>query len=82
MCVGSEPNLELNLWDFGTSTDDCFLGLTLAVKPSAPNLGKSYYLWHLIVIELLIMAYVGALVLFIYICAKGHEYKPSFSKHN
>ncbi|KAL8496178.1 hypothetical protein ACS0TY_020045 [Phlomoides rotata] len=36
--LGSEPNLELNLWDFGTSTDDCFLGLTLAVKPSAPNL--------------------------------------------
>ncbi|KAL3615924.1 hypothetical protein CASFOL_040218 [Castilleja foliolosa] len=36
--LGSEPNLELNLWDFGTSTDDCFLGLTLAVKPSAPSL--------------------------------------------
>ncbi|KAI3450822.1 hypothetical protein Pfo_007487 [Paulownia fortunei] len=41
LSLGSEPNLELNLWDFGTSTDDCFLGLTLAVKPSAPNLGKS-----------------------------------------
>ncbi|KAL6511100.1 hypothetical protein OROGR_022224 [Orobanche gracilis] len=36
--LGSEPNLELNLWDFGASTDDCFLGLTLAVKPSAPSL--------------------------------------------
>lgn len=30
----SKPNLELNLWDFGTEPDDCFLGLTLAVKPS------------------------------------------------
>lgn len=39
-----EPNLELNLWDFGTSTDDCFLGLTLAVKPSAPNLGTIFVL--------------------------------------
>lgn len=29
-----KPNLELNLWDFGTEQDDCFLGLTLAVKPS------------------------------------------------
>ncbi|KAK6163723.1 hypothetical protein DH2020_000587 [Rehmannia glutinosa] len=38
LSLGSEPNLELNLWDFGTSTDDCFLGLTLAVKPSAPSL--------------------------------------------
>ncbi|XP_011089053.1 serine/threonine-protein kinase MHK-like isoform X2 [Sesamum indicum] len=40
LTLGSEPNLELNLWDFGTSTDDCFLGLTLAVNPSAPNLGR------------------------------------------
>ncbi|ESR56777.1 hypothetical protein CICLE_v10023852mg, partial [Citrus x clementina] len=32
--MGSKPNLELNLWDFGTEPDDCFLGLTLAVKPS------------------------------------------------
>lgn len=32
--IGSKPNLELNLWDFGTEPDDCFLGLTLAVKPS------------------------------------------------
>ncbi|KAL7154283.1 hypothetical protein ABFS83_04G224100 [Erythranthe nasuta] len=38
LTLGSEPNLELNLWDFGTSKDDCYLGLTLAVKPSAPNL--------------------------------------------
>ncbi|KAL0436703.1 UNVERIFIED_CONTAM: Serine/threonine-protein kinase MHK [Sesamum radiatum] len=36
--LGSEPNLELNLWNFGTAADDCFLGLTLAVNPSAPNL--------------------------------------------
>lgn len=35
---GSPPNLELNLWDFRTQTDDCFLGLTLAVNPSAPNM--------------------------------------------
>ncbi|XP_041996099.1 serine/threonine-protein kinase MHK-like isoform X1 [Salvia splendens] len=39
--LGSEPNLELDLWTFGTSTDECFLGLSLAVKPSAPNLGIS-----------------------------------------
>ncbi|KAL3828928.1 hypothetical protein ACJIZ3_017730 [Penstemon smallii] len=38
LSLGSEPNLELNLWNFGSSTDDCFLGLTLAVNPSAPNL--------------------------------------------
>ncbi|GAV78214.1 Pkinase domain-containing protein [Cephalotus follicularis] len=36
--MGSKPNLELNLWDFGTEPDDCFLGLTLAVKHSASNL--------------------------------------------
>ncbi|KAG4139612.1 hypothetical protein ERO13_D07G204900v2 [Gossypium hirsutum] len=36
--MGTKPNLELNLWDFGTEPDDCFLGLTLAVKPSASNL--------------------------------------------
>ncbi|KAL1162879.1 hypothetical protein V6Z11_A07G232100 [Gossypium hirsutum] len=36
--MGAKPNLELNLWDFGTEPDDCFLGLTLAVKPSASNL--------------------------------------------
>ncbi|GAB4830296.1 hypothetical protein Ancab_019934 [Ancistrocladus abbreviatus] len=31
---GREPNLELNLWDFDRKSDDCYLGLTLAVKPS------------------------------------------------
>ncbi|XVF81243.1 hypothetical protein PTKIN_Ptkin15bG0140000 [Pterospermum kingtungense] len=36
--MGAEPNLELNLWDFDTQPDDCFLGLTLAVKPSVSNL--------------------------------------------
>ncbi|XP_021300913.1 serine/threonine-protein kinase MHK isoform X2 [Herrania umbratica] len=36
--MGAEPNLELNLWDFDTEPDDCFLGLTLAVKPSVSNL--------------------------------------------
>ncbi|CAN1269446.1 Serine/threonine-protein kinase MHK [Linum perenne] len=38
--IGAMPNLELNLWDFGTQNDDCFLGLTLAVKPSASNLER------------------------------------------
>ncbi|KAA3459267.1 serine/threonine-protein kinase MHK-like isoform X5 [Gossypium australe] len=38
--MGAKPNLELNLWDFGTEPNDCFLGLTLAVKPSASNLGN------------------------------------------
>ncbi|XP_015582032.2 serine/threonine-protein kinase MHK isoform X2 [Ricinus communis] len=36
--AGAKPNLELNLWDFGAEPDDCFLGLTLAVKPSISNL--------------------------------------------
>ncbi|XP_052170191.1 serine/threonine-protein kinase MHK isoform X2 [Diospyros lotus] len=36
------PNLELKLWDFGTQPDDCFLGLTLAVKPSVSNLDISH----------------------------------------
>ncbi|XVF21332.1 hypothetical protein REPUB_Repub12eG0081700 [Reevesia pubescens] len=36
--IGEKPNLELNLWDFDTEPDDCFLGLTLAVKPSVSNL--------------------------------------------
>ncbi|PKA47417.1 Cyclin-dependent kinase F-3 [Apostasia shenzhenica] len=35
--TGSNPKLELNLWDFGNESDDCFLGLTLAVKPSVSN---------------------------------------------
>ncbi|XVE72706.1 hypothetical protein DITRI_Ditri11bG0060700 [Diplodiscus trichospermus] len=37
--TGAKPSLELNLWDFDTEPDDCFLGLTLAVKPSVSNLG-------------------------------------------
>ncbi|KAL3531072.1 hypothetical protein ACH5RR_010394 [Cinchona calisaya] len=36
--VGSQPNLELNLWDFGSQREDCFLGLSLAVNPSASNI--------------------------------------------
>ncbi|OVA11853.1 Protein kinase domain [Macleaya cordata] len=36
--TGGKPKLELNLWDFGTEPDDCFLGLTLAVKPSTSDL--------------------------------------------
>lgn len=40
--VGPTPNLELKLWDFGTQPDDCFLGLTLAVKPSVSNLDISH----------------------------------------
>ncbi|KAG6529903.1 hypothetical protein ZIOFF_012120 [Zingiber officinale] len=35
--VGQLPKLELKLWDFGTESDDCFLGLTLAVQPSIPE---------------------------------------------
>lgn len=35
--TGAKPKLELNIWDFG-EPDDCFLGLTLAVKPSVSNL--------------------------------------------
>ncbi|KAL6952027.1 cyclin-dependent kinase [Sarracenia purpurea var. burkii] len=38
--MGPTPNLELKLWDFGTQPDDCFLGLTLAVKPSVSNSGN------------------------------------------
>lgn len=36
--IGSKPNLELNLWDFGSQKDDCYLGLSLAVKPSGPGI--------------------------------------------
>lgn len=36
--MGTNPNLELKLSNFGAEPDDCFLGLTLAVKPSIPNL--------------------------------------------
>ncbi|XP_022771530.1 serine/threonine-protein kinase MHK-like isoform X8 [Durio zibethinus] len=42
--MGMEPNLELNLWDFDTEPDDCFLGLTLAVKPSVSNLEYDIYI--------------------------------------
>ncbi|KOM58385.1 hypothetical protein LR48_Vigan11g141900 [Vigna angularis] len=34
----AKPNLELKLQDFGPDPDDCFLGLTLAVKPSVSNI--------------------------------------------
>ncbi|XP_014516610.1 serine/threonine-protein kinase MHK isoform X1 [Vigna radiata var. radiata] len=34
----AKPNLELKLQDFGPEPDDCFLGLTLAVKPSVSNI--------------------------------------------
>ncbi|XP_057482840.1 serine/threonine-protein kinase MHK-like isoform X1 [Actinidia eriantha] len=40
--MGHAPNLELKLWDFGTQSDDCFLGLTLAVNPSVSNLDISH----------------------------------------
>ncbi|PIA35926.1 hypothetical protein AQUCO_03400071v1 [Aquilegia coerulea] len=43
---GAKPKLELSLWDFGTESDDCFLGLTLAVKPSVPNLAMVHQLSH------------------------------------
>ncbi|KAL2659102.1 hypothetical protein AAZX31_03G077900 [Glycine max] len=33
----AKPNLELKLQDFGPDPDDCFLGLTLGVKPSVSN---------------------------------------------
>ncbi|GKE15903.1 hypothetical protein Tco_1423480, partial [Tanacetum coccineum] len=36
--MGSQPNFDLNLWDFGGKKDDCFLGLTLAVNPSGSNI--------------------------------------------
>ncbi|KAG2672591.1 hypothetical protein I3760_13G048900 [Carya illinoinensis] len=36
--AGAKPKLELNLQDFGPEPEDCFLGLTLAVKPSVSNL--------------------------------------------
>lgn len=38
--TGSQPNLELNLWDFSrkSTAEDCFLGLTLAVNPSVSNI--------------------------------------------
>ncbi|OEL31593.1 Cyclin-dependent kinase F-3 [Dichanthelium oligosanthes] len=33
----AHPRLELNLWDFSTEPDDCFLDLTLSLKPSFPG---------------------------------------------
>ncbi|KAE9460911.1 hypothetical protein C3L33_07260, partial [Rhododendron williamsianum] len=42
--IGPTPNLELKLWDFGTQPDDCFLGLTLAVKPSVAKLVYALYM--------------------------------------
>ena len=35
----AHPKLELNLWDFSTEPDDCFLDLTLSLKPSFPGTG-------------------------------------------
>ncbi|CAO2839969.1 unnamed protein product [Amaranthus hypochondriacus] len=34
----TKPNLELNLWDFDSTSDDCFLGLMLAVNPGVSGL--------------------------------------------
>ncbi|KAI3809918.1 hypothetical protein L1987_19521 [Smallanthus sonchifolius] len=36
--IGSQPNLELNLWDFNHKKDDCFLGSTLAVNTNVSNI--------------------------------------------
>ncbi|KAK9944728.1 hypothetical protein M0R45_010282 [Rubus argutus] len=36
--IGAKPTLELKLSDFGAEPEDCFLGLTLGVKPSVPDL--------------------------------------------
>lgn len=33
----AHPRLELNLWDFSSESDDCFLDLTLSLKPSFPG---------------------------------------------
>ncbi|KAK7271970.1 hypothetical protein RJT34_28281 [Clitoria ternatea] len=38
LLIRAKPNLELKLQDFGPDPNDCFLGLTLAVKPSVSNL--------------------------------------------
>ncbi|GAB4841462.1 hypothetical protein Ancab_022178 [Ancistrocladus abbreviatus] len=32
--MGTNPSLELNLWDFDSKSDDCYLGLTLGLKSS------------------------------------------------
>ncbi|KMS95237.1 hypothetical protein BVRB_010710 [Beta vulgaris subsp. vulgaris] len=36
--TNAKPNLELNLLDFDSKADDCFLDLTLAVNPSVSSL--------------------------------------------
>ncbi|KMT02221.1 hypothetical protein BVRB_9g206810 [Beta vulgaris subsp. vulgaris] len=36
----TKPNLKLNLWDFDSKADDCFLGLTLVVNPGVSSLGE------------------------------------------
>ena len=41
--LGTKPTLELKLSDFGAEPEDCFLGLTLAVKPSVPDFGRFHY---------------------------------------
>ncbi|KAF5726569.1 putative mak [Tripterygium wilfordii] len=54
--IGTEPNLELNLWDFHAEPDDCFLGLTLAVKPSDSNMGMHC---RLVVFSILLLSELG-----------------------
>ncbi|KAF4367536.1 hypothetical protein CsatB_024857 [Cannabis sativa] len=44
--MGAQPNLELKLSDFGSEPEDCFLGLTLAVKPSVPSLDLVHDVSH------------------------------------
>lgn len=44
--TNTKPKLELSLWDFGTESDDCFLGLTLAVKPSISGLDAANHVPH------------------------------------
>nr|XP_043620916.1 serine/threonine-protein kinase MHK isoform X2 [Erigeron canadensis] len=40
--IGSQPNLELNLWDFSRKKDDCYLGLTLAVNPTVSSIEMTH----------------------------------------
>ncbi|XP_073004079.1 cyclin-dependent kinase F-3 isoform X2 [Typha latifolia] len=45
--TGAQPRLELNLWDFGTESDnDCFLGLTLGIKPSVSDIDAVNHVSH------------------------------------
>ncbi|KAF3435929.1 hypothetical protein FNV43_RR23021 [Rhamnella rubrinervis] len=44
--MGTNPNLELKLSDFGAEPEDCFLGLTLAVKPSVTKLDVVHDVSH------------------------------------